>query len=646
MIPKPLVLPLALLLALSAAPGLRADTLEQEFSNPPASARPWVYWYFMDGNMTREGLTADLEAMKTAGIGGAIFLEVNIGIPRGPVDFMSPPWQELFKHAVSEADRLGIRIALGSGPGWCGAGGPWVKPEQSMQHLVASETNVAGPGKFDAALPRPKPRTPFFGEGTLTPELAKQWREFYRDVAVLAFPTPAGNARMPNIDEKALYYRGSYSSQILVPNSTFPGVVPFIPAPAEYTSIAPDQCVSSSQILDLTDKLSPEGRLVWDIPSGNWTIMRFVRTTTGQTTRPAPDPGLGFETDKFDRAAIDAHFDAFVGTLIKMVGEPKDPDRGLTTLHFDSWEMGSQNWSERFRDEFTRRRGYDPIRFLPAMSGRVVDSAGRSERFLWDLRQTAQELVVENQALRLKELGHRHHMDFSLEPYDLNPCADLELGSVADVPQCEFWSKGYGVPTEFSCFEASSIGHTMGRRIIAAESFTSMPGEDWRQYPGAMKAQTDWALCAGINRFAIHRYQHQPWLDRYPGMTMGPHGVYWERTQTWWDMVPAYHLYLARCQQLLRRGLPVADILYLAAEGAPHVFRPPSSATQGDLPDRLGYNFDGCAPEALIQRAMVKGGRIVFPDGMSYRLLVMPQFDTMTPRLLRPGLPRNTMKAL
>ncbi|MCX7006302.1 MAG: glycosyl hydrolase, partial [Kiritimatiellaeota bacterium] len=167
----------ALLLAVMLRCG--ADELEQQFASPPDAARPWVYWYFMDGNMTREGLTADLEAMKAAGIGGAIFLEVNIGIPRGPVEFMSPPWRVLFAHAVHEAERLGIQIALGTGPGWCGTGGPWVKPEQSMQHLVASATNVAGPARFDAVLPWPSPRTPYFGMHTLTPELHKQWAEFY-----------------------------------------------------------------------------------------------------------------------------------------------------------------------------------------------------------------------------------------------------------------------------------------------------------------------------------------------------------------------------------------------------------------------------------------------------------------------------------
>ena len=159
--------------------GLRAgqaDGLRQGFVAPPAAARPWVYWFFMDGNQTRAGMHADLEAMKRAGIGGAIMMDVNIGVPQGPVTFMGEEWQQQFVYAVSEAKRLGLQIALGAGPGWCGAGGPWITPDLSMQHLVASEAAAAGPSHFDAVLPRPQPRTPFFGKGTLTPELHKLGR--------------------------------------------------------------------------------------------------------------------------------------------------------------------------------------------------------------------------------------------------------------------------------------------------------------------------------------------------------------------------------------------------------------------------------------------------------------------------------------
>jgi (4-O-methyl)-D-glucuronate---lignin esterase len=624
--PRSLAVTFALLAMLSAPAGnaRAADSLSKGFAIPPVTARPWVYWYFMDGNLTREGMTADLKAMKKADIGGAIFLEVNIGIPRGPVDFMSPHWEDLVAHAVHEADRLGIQIALATGPGWCGTGGPWITPELAMQDLVASATNVVGPASFSAELPRPRPREPFFGEGTLTPELKKEWQDFYRDTAVLAFRTPDGTNRIADVDEKALYYRAPFSSQ--------PGVKPFLPAPAMYPALPAADCIQPTDVVDLTKRLGPDGHLDWQVPPGRWTIMRFGRTLTGQTTRPAPKPGLGFESDKFDRKALDVHFADYIQKLLAKIGPHTNPDGGLTMLHFDSWEMGSQNWSPHFRAEFKRRRGYDPLKYLPTLSGHIVGSPEISGRFLWDLRRTAQELIVENHVGYLKKLAHQNGLTLSIEPYDLNPAGDLTLGRVADVPQCEFWHLGFD--TDYSVIEAASIGHTCGRSIVAAEAFTSIPGEDWKADPAALKVQGDWAFSMGVNRFDFHRFQAQPWTNRWPGMTMGPYGVHWDRTETWWDMVSAYHEYLARCQFLLQRGVTVADVCFLAGEGAPYVFRPPPSATTGNPPDHGGYDFDGCAPETLLERAEVKDGRIVFPGGTRYRLLVLPAQRTMTPALL------------
>jgi hypothetical protein len=183
------------------------DFLKQGFLNPPDSARPGVYWYFMDGNLDREAMTKDLESMKKAGIGYVLFLEVNVGVPRGKIDFLSNEWQELFKHAVKEAERLGIRLILGSGPGWAGSGGPWVTPALSMMHLVASDTIVSGPSEFNAILPVPEPKKPFFGERSLTRSLKQQRDDWYEDVVVLAFPTPEVSLKIAQIDEKALYYR-------------------------------------------------------------------------------------------------------------------------------------------------------------------------------------------------------------------------------------------------------------------------------------------------------------------------------------------------------------------------------------------------------------------------------------------------------
>lgn len=606
-----------------------SDSLKLGFINPPDSSRPGVYWYFMDGNIERKAITADLESMKEAGIGYVVFLEVNVGVPRGKVDFLSDEWQELFKHAVREAERLGIRIILGSGPGWAGSGGPWVTPSQSMMHLVASDTLVKGPGIFNGKLPAPEPKRPFFGENTLTKDLKSKRDSWYEDVLVLAFPTPDDPEIISGINEKALYYRAPYTSE--------PGVLPFLPEPSSAEGSG-RSVIDQKSIVNITDKLQKDGNLSWEIPAGKWTIMRFGKRNNGAVTRPAPLPGLGFEADKFDTASFDAHYDAYINKLVKRT-LPKKPKNGggWTMIHIDSWEMGAQNWSHRFREEFIKRRGYDPELFLPVYTGLVVNSLETSERFLWDIRLTSSELIIENHAKRFKELGKRNGFRLSIEPYDMNPASDLDLGSVADVPMCEFWSDGFGFNSAFSCIEASSIAHIKGLPVVAAEAFTANSHEAWKKYPEDMKNQGDWAFCIGINRLIYHTFAHKPYGDEYrPGVTMGPYGVHWDRGQTWWPMANEYHRYISRCQYILSQGKPVSDILYLAAEGAPHVFRPPSSAFDGSpvMPDKRGFSFDGCSPLSLLENASVEDGSIVFPGGGSFRMLVLPDVRTMTPELL------------
>ena len=594
---------------------LAAGEMENNFLNPPDSARPGVYWYFLNGNLNAKEMTADLESMKTAGLGNLVFLEVDIGEPPlGPVAFMSPKWQELFVQSVRDAERLGIDITLGIGPGWCGSGGPWVKPEQSMQHLDFSSLDIKGPQNYSAVLPLPAQRfTPF---ATLA-------SPFYEDVAVLAFPSR--KPLISDIDEKALFFRN--------PISSLPDVKPYLPTSASYVEPGSASVIQPDQIVDLTKQLKPDGSLNWNVPAGDWTIVRMGRRVTGASTRPAPSTAIGLESDKFDAKALDEHLSHFVGVLLEKMS-PRAKEHGLTSLHMDSWESGAQNWTSSFLDEFKKRRGYDARPWLLAYTGRAIESLEKSERFLWDLRLTAQELVLENHAGEVKKYAHKNGLSLSIEPYDMNPAGDLDLGAVADVPMAEFWNN-WGQPS-YSVFESSSIGHVMGKPIVAAESFTTVGGID--VYPWSLKNQGDWAFCVGVNRFVFHTFAHQTLGDGYkPGMTFGPYGVHWHRNQTWWPMVSAYHRYLTRCSELLRQGVTVSDVLYLTPEGAPQVFQPPSSALDGAgsaVPDKKGYGFDGCSPKILMARAGVKDRLITFPGGSSYRLMVLPQVETMTPSLL------------
>jgi hypothetical protein len=600
------------------------------FLYPPIEFYPGVYWYFMDGNLSKEGITKDLESMKKAGIRYAIVLEVNLGLPRGKVDFMSEEWLNTIKYLVHESERVGVQLIFGTGPGWNGSGGPWVKGEQSMQHLVASTVTVKGKGKQNIFLPVPPPRNPYFGTGNFTDEMKKHWEEYYKDVCVLAFPTPPHKQLLDYSDEKALYYRAPYSSK--------PHVKQSIPTwNSYYGNNDKKAIITKNQIIDLTSLLQPDGSLQWDVPDGSWTIMRFGSRNNGAVTRPAPLLGIGMESDKFDTIAIKEHFKHYIDRIFQKVGiSSKDTFGGIKMLHIDSWEMGAQNWTAHFREEFMRRRGYDPQPFYPVYTGLIVQSREISERFLWDVRQTSQELIIENHAGYVKRYSHRHGLSLSIEPYDMNPSSDLELGAVADYPMCEFWSNGYGFDTSYSVLEATSDAHLIGQPVVPSESFTAAR-DMWRQYPSSMKDQTDWAFAAGINRLMFHTFQHQCLNDSLrPGMTMGVYGVHWDRNQTWWDMAIGYHQYVARCQYMLQQGRTVADILYLTPEGAPHVFRAPSSATESiipSMPDRKGYNFDACPP-SLLYRATVKNGRIIFPSGASYRVLMLPDCKTMTPKLL------------
>jgi len=740
---------LILILCVVAA---RADELEKGFASPPASARPWVYWMWMNGNLTREGITKDLEEMNRVGIGGVLILSLGYGMPPGRVGFMSAEWRALFQHMLKEAARLGIEVDLNNGDGWAGSGGPWIKPEQGMQMLAHSTARVQGPGRVEVTLPKPMIQEHYEGKEAM-PSNLPPLAESYRDIAVLAYPTPTGDEQtMRDANPKVTVSDPKQDATRLVDGKLEPALSLASPTPEQpafatfefkepFTAraltviaamgfvrpsggtllasddgrqfrevcrfqmldagatrascaasfsatrakffrvqfnkpvrsprlqvaevelhggaridqyrvkagyqanlasqiksspdaskpVPPDLAVQRDKIVNLTAQMDRNGKLAWDAPAGNWTVMRLGHASGGICNRPPTKGGQGLECDKLSKEAIEAHFNALIGRLITEAGP-------FAFTHVDSWENGSQNWTPRFRDEFIQRRGYDPLPFLPAMTGRVVDSLEISERFLHDVRRTIADLIADNYFGHLRELANRRGMKLSIEHYGKSMLDTMMCGGRADMPMGEFWAN-HEPELNFRAKLASSAGHVYGKPIIGAESFTEPGNSDrhWAHHPFSLKAIGDVSgFCSGVNRFMIACYTQQPWTDKFPGMTIGSNGIHFERTQTWWEQSRAWLLYLARCQYLLQKGKFVADTLHFYGEQVPNSFGKfgwRHSDLDPPLPE--GYDFDACGAEVLLQRVSVSNGRLVLPDGMSYAVLTLPNSKTMTLPLLK-----------
>ncbi|MBN1506273.1 MAG: hypothetical protein JW955_05480 [Sedimentisphaerales bacterium] len=759
------LLGLVTILGVSALAGLVSaqalpDALERGFADPPDSARPRTWWHWTGGNVTKEGITKDLEWMKRVGIAGAQLADVSFGSGQTvekKVEFGSPEWLECLRHAASEAQRLGLELAIFSSAGWSETGGPWVKPEQAMKKLVWSETVVEGPGQFAGKLPQPPSCNGAFQNLTAGGRRPQQDPTWYGDSAVIAFPTPAAEVDMValhpevttsagNIDTAPLF-DDDWNSAATIPAPatgaaawlqiefarpfraraitiagnagipvgrvlagddtthlrtlvTLPGTqlyrqgrirtlalpetlakiyriemtaAPLGPGPTmsqeptepaerysltevrlhsgarvhrweekagfshlfEYESVPTpevpaDTAIRRFEVIDLTSRMAPDGSLDWDVPAGHWTILRMGYSLTGAKNRPAPPTGSGYEADKLSPKHMEAYYHGYFDPLAKALGPLFG--KSLQYVLMDSWEAGRQNWTEDMIGEFRRRRGYDPRPYLAALTGRIVESAETSDRFLWDFRRTLADMWADYHygvmADLLKKQGVGIYAEAAGVSLEIPEDTLLNKSKVA-IPMGEFWVGKMHPPLMYyqDVRGAASASHVYGKTLVAAEAFTGGGYET----PYTLKKVSDYWFAQGVNRIVFHTSAHQP-LDTKPGNTMV--GTHIHRNITWAEQAAPFMTYLARQSFLLQQGLFVADLAYLLNEGAPSTM-PIWGARLTPKPPE-GYDFDYINADALLNRMSVgSDGRLMLPDGMSYRVLVLPQTDKMRPELLR-----------
>ena len=340
----------------------RADDLASRFVNPPPDARPWVYWFWMGSNISSNGISGDLQALKDEGFGGTVAVSLadvctpwaapiaNSPLP-GVVTF-NDKWWQLVRQAAQESDHLGLKFGIGNCAGYESSGGPWITPELSMQEVVWSETRFTGPSKFSGTVARP----------TVDIHAHQSFPVYIDDT---------GRLEKPEVPARQTYFRD----------------IAVLAVPA-------DGVMGTNQIFDLSDKLAADGTLEWDAPPGDWVIYRFGHTTTGAMLQPCQWEAIGLECDKMSRKAVEFHLDHIIANIKKHAGDLIG--HGLDFVWFDSYEAGTPTWTPKMREEFQTRRGYDLTQYLPALAKRIVGSKAETDKFNADFKRTIFDLYRDN----------------------------------------------------------------------------------------------------------------------------------------------------------------------------------------------------------------------------------------------------------
>lgn len=712
--------------ALLAAAALGAwacggDDLERGFADPSDDVQTAVYWYWISGNISKQGVADDLHAMKRAGINRAFI--GNIGQDGLYTDrnvlLFSDEWWDILHTALKTAAELDIEIGIFNSPGWSQSGGPWIKPDQAMRYLASASAEMRGPQSVQLAIEAPAAdfqdvRTIAFrapeglsssrntvvtpDRGIDDPKALPSGREniFYIDFIrpeaafaarsltifpaarpmlaeahvealtggewkrvadmhvdrsnpalnvgfdpfapiVISFPAteasrfrlvfdPAGQAGgVERIELSAVRRIESYAEKTLAKMCQTP--LPYWDHymwPEQAEADGTDFTVDPESVIDISDRMSPEGVLTWDVPEGEWIVLRTGMVPTGVTNGPATPEATGLEVDKMSREHVESHFDAFIGEILRRI--PAEDRATFKVVVEDSYETGGQNFTDDMIETFEQTYGYSMLPYLPAYYGYAVGDRQRSDRFLWDLRRLVADRIAYRYVGGLKQVSNAHGLTTWLECYGHwgFPGEFLQYGGQSDEIGGEFWSAGSLGDIENRA--ASSCGHIYGKRKIWAESNTS-GGPAYSRSPVDMKQRTDRFFAEGINATLLHLYIEQADPDRYPGIN-APFGNEFDAHNTWYSHMDLFTAYLKRCNYMLQQGLNDADVAYFIGEDAPKMTGEQSPA----LP--AGYQFDYINAEVLLLDANVSRGEIVLPHGTSYKVLVLPPIDNMRPALL------------
>ncbi|MFC2097851.1 glycosyl hydrolase, partial [Bacteroidota bacterium] len=581
--------------------------LKENFKNPDANSGPRCWWWWLNSNVTKEAITRDLEAMHDKGFSGAMIFdagtELNWGKdlmpPNGPM-FSGPEWQELYLHALEEAERLGLEIGLSIQSGW-NLGGPGVSLDDKAKQITWSEIRIEGSAGIDQKLPVPKSNY-----------------NYYRDICLFAYPTKQIEREpISNLTAKT----GARELGGSAPDCRF--------LLNDNLSVEGEQDALLSDIIDITDKLDKNGILKWDVPAGKWTVLRIGYTPTLAHVKTSSDNWKGHVIDYLSKDVFNRYWDEVVDPLMKKAG----PLAGtvLKQLETDSWECGGMNWSTGFAEDFRLYTGYDIIKYLPVIAGKIIENREVSNAFLADLRKTIAYCVSENHYKTFAERAAEYKL--GIQPESSGPHAAPVDGitnySHSNIVMSEFWVPSPHRPNPENRFfvkQASSAAHIYGKQYVGAESFTSLKNPHWANVLWqSHKPAMDYEFCEGLNMIFFHTFTCSPKEMGIPGQEYFA-GTHVNPQVSWWKHSDAFMDYINRIQSIVQQGKFVADVLYYYGDHVPNIAVNKGFNRAGALP---GYDFDVTNEEVLL-KLKVENGKLVVPGGIRYRVLVLPDHKVLS----------------
>ncbi|MGV8091567.1 MAG: glycosyl hydrolase [Mangrovibacterium sp.] len=578
--------------------------LVRGFENPPDQARLRSLWKWANSLVTKESITRDLEEFRDKGWGGVLINDggnssknnISQNPPwdaTGPL-YLSPAWKELYQHAVKEADRLGLEITSVMGSGW-NPGGPAITPEYAVKKLVYSETEVKGGKQIQISLP--KPDTLFM----------------YRDILVQAIR----DQRIDSAIKDSAIMNWSLKSF----NQSFgaQGNYPLYQLREWENNESKLNVIRKDDIVDITPYMNGN-RLNWDAPQGEWLIIRYGWTCKGTKTSTTSKGWGGLSLDHLNPDAFRLFSDSVIIPIVETVQSVGNSVKYLWT---DSWEMGVTNWTNNFSDEFKRFRGYELNEYMPVLAGRVVENQEITNRFLHDFRKTVSDCILENHYRLFASLAHQYGLGIHPEsggPHAA-PIDAMRVMGVSDYPMGEFWIRAnthrVSDAARFFVQQSACVAHTNGKRLVGGEGPQCI-GPKWERAPKDMKHDLDRAFCSGVNRLFWTNSIASPQEFGIPGVVNFA-ANHLNPNITWWEQTGDFVQYINRCSFILQQGLYVADVLYYYGDDVPNFI-----FLKEDYPElQYGYNWDKCSKDVILDRASVSKGKIILPDGMSYRVLVL-----------------------